>query len=48
MEDFLVKNPMYVVCAIVLVIWLGIAWYLLHLNSRIVKLERSISTPERT
>ena len=48
MEQFLVENPMYVVFAIVFVIWVGIAWYLFALNKRVAELERTVRRTDRT
>ena len=41
MIQFLTDNPMYVVLATVLVVWLGIAGYLQRIDVRLSELEKS-------
>lgn len=38
--EFFAQNQLYIVLAIVLVIWLGLYVYLFRLDSRIAKLEK--------
>ena len=38
--QFLTQNAPYVVLTTVLVLWVGISWYLWRLDARIRKLER--------
>jgi CcmD family protein len=40
MNDFLTENSIYVVLIIALVIWLGIAWYLVRLDKKVGALEK--------
>jgi len=37
--DFLGQQPLYVVLLVVLIIWLGLYFYLFRLDSRVKKLE---------
>jgi len=39
MMDFLSQNQLYIVMTIVLIIWAGIVWYLVRLDSRIKQIE---------
>jgi CcmD family protein len=39
MMDFLSQNQMFIVLTIVLLIWAGIVWYLVRIDSRIKNLE---------
>lgn len=39
MIDFLTRNPMYVVLVTTMLIWAGIAFYLVRIDSRINRLE---------
>lgn len=39
MEDFLSQNQSYIVLSIVLLIWIGLAGYLLRLDKKIKELE---------
>ncbi|HTY01149.1 MAG TPA: CcmD family protein [Bacteroidota bacterium] len=39
MLDFLGQQPLYVVLLVVLIIWLGLYFYLFRLDSRVKKLE---------
>ncbi len=39
MEEFLSANQMYIVLGIVLLIWLGIVWYLVRLDKKVKQLE---------
>jgi len=40
MIDFLQENPTYVVLVTALIIWFGIAWYVMRLDRRVNDLER--------
>ncbi len=40
MYDFLTDNAIYVVLIVALVIWIGIAWYLVRLDKKVRALER--------
>lgn len=42
MESFLVKNAIYVVLGVALIVWAGIAWYLTRLDSKVEALEKRI------
>lgn len=38
--DFLALNDVYVVLVVVLIIWIGIFWYLNRIDSKVKKLEK--------
>lgn len=40
MNEFLADNALYVVMIVVLVIWIGIAWYMVRLNKRVSEVEK--------
>lgn len=40
MEQFLVDNSLYVVLAVVLIIWFGIGAFLMFINGKLTKLEK--------
>lgn len=40
--DFLAQHQLYIVLSIVLIIWFGLAAYLLRLDKKITKLEQSL------
>lgn len=40
MEEFLHNNSLYVVLGIAIIIWVGIAFYMFRLDSKISKLEK--------
>jgi CcmD family protein len=40
MMEFLSQNQMYIVLVIVLLIWVGIVWYLLRIDKRLTQLEK--------
>lgn len=40
MNEFLAENALYVVMIVVLVIWIGIAWYMVRLNKRVSEVEK--------
>ena len=42
MEEFLSVNQMYIVLGIVLLIWIGLAAYLLRLDKKLQELEKRI------
>ncbi len=42
MLEFLTNNQMYIVLSIVLLIWIGIVFYLLRLDKRIKELEETM------
>jgi len=42
MEEFLSVNQMYIVLGIVLLIWIGLASYLLRLDKKLQELEKRI------
>ena len=42
MYEFFQNNAIYVVLLIVIVIWFGIAYYLLYLDRKVSKLEKNI------
>lgn len=48
MEEFLAVNQMYIVLGIVLLIWIGLAWYLLRLDKRLGELEKRIGKGEHS
>jgi CcmD family protein len=39
MEEFLSSNQLYIVLGVVLLVWVGIAGFLLRLEKRLTKLE---------
>jgi CcmD family protein len=43
MEEFLSVNQMYIVLGIVLLIWIGLASYLLRLDKKLQELEKRIN-----
>jgi CcmD family protein len=40
--DFLSQNQLFIVMTIILIIWAGIVWYLMRIDSRIKHLEDHI------
>ncbi len=40
MYDFFVRNALYLVLVIALIVWIGIAWYLNRLDGRLAQVER--------
>lgn len=42
MIDFLTQNPLYVVLASALLIWIGVAWYLVRVDRSVRALEKRI------
>ena len=40
MNEFLADNALYVVMIVVLVIWIGIAWYMVRLDKRVSDVEK--------
>ena len=40
MNEFLADNAIYVVLIVVLVIWFGIAWYLVRLDKKVSAVEK--------
>lgn len=46
MEEFLSTNQMYIVLGIVLLIWIGLAWYLVRLDKKLQELEKRIRKGE--
>ncbi len=40
MNEFLADNALYVVMIVVLVIWIGIAWYMIRLDKRVSDVEK--------
>jgi CcmD family protein len=40
--DFLAQHQLYIVLSIVLIIWFGLAGYLLRLDKKITRLEQSL------
>ncbi len=47
MEEFLSQNSIYVVLAIVLIIWIGIFGYVVKLDRKISQLERTINDQDK-
>lgn len=48
MEEFLSVNQMYIVLGIVLLIWIGLAAYLLRLDKKLQELEKRIKKGANT
>ncbi len=46
MQQFFIEHTLGVVFAIVLIIWIGIAIYLMRVDKRIKKIEKKIETIE--
>lgn len=46
MEEFLSTNQMFIVLGIVLLIWSGLAWYLVRLDKKLQELEKRIRKGE--
>ncbi|HWP81175.1 MAG TPA: CcmD family protein [Bacteroidota bacterium] len=42
MTEFLAEHQLYVVLSIVLLVWVGIAFYLFRLDKKITKLEQAM------
>ena len=40
--DFLAQNQLYIVLTIVLIIWVGLAFFLMRLDKKITTLEQSL------
>lgn len=40
MNEFFADNALYVVMIVVLVIWIGIAWYMVRLDKRVRDVEK--------
>lgn len=40
MVDFLIKNQLYVVLIIALIIWIGLLYYLFYLDKKVTSLEK--------
>jgi len=40
--DFLAEHQLYIVLTIVLIIWVGLGGYLLRLDGKVTKLEKSV------
>jgi CcmD family protein len=39
MIEFLAQHQMYIVMSIILIVWVGIVWYLVRIDKRIKQLE---------
>ncbi|HXG38628.1 MAG TPA: CcmD family protein [Bacteroidota bacterium] len=46
MEEFLSDNQMYIVLGVVLLVWIGIAAYLLRLDKKVTELENMMKKGE--
>lgn len=42
MEEFLSRNAIYIVMIIVLIVWIGIFFYMLNLDKRIKSVEKEL------
>jgi len=42
MLEFMSQHQLYIVLAIVVLIWAGIVWYLVRLDRKVTKLERQL------
>jgi CcmD family protein len=42
MLEFMGQHQMYIVLAVVLLIWAGIVWYLVRLDAKVTKLEKQL------
>ncbi|MGQ9643066.1 MAG: CcmD family protein [Ignavibacterium sp.] len=42
MEEFLSRNAIYIVMIIVLIVWMGIFFYMLNLDKRIKSVEKEL------
>lgn len=44
MMEFLSDNAMFVVLLVVLVVWIGIVWYLRRIDKKITEAEKKLSS----
>jgi CcmD family protein len=42
MYEFLGQNQIYIVLVVILLIWIGIVWYLVRLDKKIDRLEKHL------
>ena len=48
MTEFLSDNAMFVVLAVVLVVWLGIIWYLRRIDKKVTEAEKKFGLSDRS